>query len=54
MADITMCRNHECTQKEDCYRYKANPNPMWQSFAFFFQDENGVCKDFWKIEHKTS
>lgn len=25
MPDISMCQNHECKRKEECYRYKAKP-----------------------------
>lgn len=35
MPDITMCQNHKCEKKEECYRYKATPNLIYQSYANF-------------------
>ena len=32
MPDITMCKPVHCTLKHTCYRYKAEPTPMWQSY----------------------
>ena len=32
MPDITMCTGGDCSKKEDCYRYTANPSPYLQSF----------------------
>jgi hypothetical protein len=47
MADISMCKNDECTLKEECYRYTATPNPYMQSYAFFEQDKEGKCNYFY-------
>lgn len=35
MPDITMCCNYDCPFKSKCYRYRAVPDPDWQSFAYF-------------------
>jgi hypothetical protein len=34
MPDISMCSNHSCPSKEDCFRYKATPG-RYQSYADF-------------------
>jgi hypothetical protein len=35
MPDICMCNNEECYCKETCYRYRAIPDPHWQSYSTF-------------------
>ena len=35
MPDITMCRTRDCPKKECCYRYKAKPDEVWQSWSDF-------------------
>lgn len=32
MPDITMCTGGNCPLKESCYRYRAVPNKLLQSF----------------------
>lgn len=32
MPDITMCKGEGCKIRETCYRYRAKPNPHWQSY----------------------
>ena len=32
MPDITMCKDETCDMKEDCYRYRAEPNIFYQSY----------------------
>jgi hypothetical protein len=50
MPDITMCSQYNCELKEECYRYTAKPNPVWQSY--FCPETYGVdCTSFW--EHKV-
>ena len=49
MPDISMCFNEECPKKEDCYRAKAEPNPLWQSytsFTFTIAEGNVFCSKF--------
>lgn len=48
MPDISMCSNHGCSKKENCYRYKAKPS-YYQSYASFKEDEEGECDGFWKL-----
>ncbi len=35
MPDITMCNTRDCPKKECCYRYKAKPDEVWQSWSDF-------------------
>lgn len=47
MADIAMCMNEFCTLKDSCYRYKAQPHDIWQSYGDFKQ-VRGECDHYWK------
>ena len=47
MADITMCAGGICRKKEDCYRYKAVPNPYWQSYL---SEIHRDCDYFWPMK----
>jgi hypothetical protein len=53
MADITMCVNKTCPNKNSCYRQKAIPNNYHQSMAKFeyTSSVNGefYCDNFWPI-----
>lgn len=52
-ADITMCQNHDCPLKMQCYRYTAKPNQLWQSYFMnpeqLLKIEKGIakCDYFW-------
>ena len=35
MPDITMCTNKECLLSKGCYRYRAVPSGLMQSYAVF-------------------
>ena len=52
MPDITMCSGAACKQREECYRYKAQPSEYLQSY--FTETprnfHNDTCVYFWKIE----
>ncbi len=50
MADITMCQNHLCAMRNNCYRFTATPTPLRQSYAVFIP-KYGQC-DGW-IEAKS-
>lgn len=57
MPDISLCSGNNCNLKENCYRYKANPNPYRQSyFGNPPLKEDGSCLYFWdyKEELKNS
>ncbi len=32
MVDISMCMDKECPKCGECYRFKAEHNPFWQSY----------------------
>lgn len=51
MTDITMCMNEKCTRKEECYRFKAKPDELWQSYAIFNPvcNKDGKCEYFLKL-----
>ncbi len=34
MPDITMCANHKCEKRTECYRYMAVAS-LWQSWTSF-------------------
>lgn len=47
MPDIAMCFGVGCKDREQCYRFKAEPNPYRQSYADFKPKEGeGRCDDF--------
>jgi len=37
MPDITMCSNKLCSQRHECYRYRAVPS-RWQSYSYFNEE----------------
>ena len=50
MADITMCTATNCKDKETCYRYKATPDPLYQSmFDPSLKEEKSKdnCVEYW-------
>jgi hypothetical protein len=51
MVDIAMCNNTKCPQREECYRFNADPG-MWQAFGDFGYDEEQGCDHFilWEKE----
>lgn len=51
--DISMCENQTCPLKEKCYRFMAEPNPTYQSYADFKPDENGKCDFYYPLKKKT-
>jgi hypothetical protein len=53
MPDISMCRNEQCSQKENCYRFTAKPNDPYQWYDSFKQDENGKCDYYWPLKKPT-
>ena len=53
MADITMCTGKGCNLREDCYRYRADPDPHGQSwFATVVYDDPDSCEQFWCMRHE--
>lgn len=56
MADITiMCKGQkdgiECPLRENCYRYKAKSNNLWQSY---FTDIEDITKNLRTYKNKDS
>lgn len=51
MADIAMCRNHQCLLKFLCYRYLAEPSE-YQSMLMIDKPvaTEEDCNHFWKCE----
>lgn len=33
MADIAICKNHDCPSRLHCYRYRAKPHPYRQLYS---------------------
>ncbi len=60
MADITMCRDEECTLKETCYRFKAVVNEYRQSYFSEpvknekDEDGNHTCNHYWEVDKLPS
>jgi len=50
MADISMCKGIGCEAKETCYRYKATPNELWQSYFLKSPIENSGCDYYWNLQ----
>lgn len=51
MPDITMCKDHDCPKREDCYRYKAAPS-MFQSYFKGTPRRGDWCSYFMRREPK--
>ena len=48
MPDISMCMNHTCPHRMECYRYRAVPSE-YQSYAVWPVPDPS-CEDHWPIE----
>ena len=49
MPDISMCSSESCPLKEKCYRVKAKPDPLWQTYSDFsdsLNEDKTECKHF--------
>jgi len=47
MPDITMCKGTDCPQKENCYRFTANPNEYRQSYFMTPPIKDSKCEYYW-------
>ncbi len=47
MPDISMCQDRDCPKRQSCYRFRAVPDGMRQSYMLV-KYENG-CEYFLKI-----
>jgi len=48
VPDVTLCLEHNCPRREQCYRYTAKPDDRWQSY--FTEKPCGdymTCEEFW-------
>lgn len=53
MPDITMCSGGDCPLKETCYRYKAIPNELRQSFFSHPPYKGNECDHYDKVYDKV-
>jgi len=44
MADISMCANHNCPARVNCYRFRAFPSE-YQTYSTFTPTGPGGCKE---------
>lgn len=47
MADISKCNGFGCNKKDTCYRFLAEENPYYQSYAAFNPDN---CDSYWPVK----
>jgi hypothetical protein len=45
--DITMCQGTNCPFKDSCYRHKAKPNEIYQSWFVEPPIKDGKCDMYW-------
>lgn len=50
MPDITMCEDHVCPKRENCFRYTAIPDPYRQSYFVGSPRQPNGCLNFWPLE----
>jgi hypothetical protein len=50
MPDISMCQGKDCPLKETCYRFKAKPNELYQSYFIEppFDKKEKKCDYYWE------
>lgn len=52
MSDITMCMNgKDCPKHEECYRYMARPDDVYQSYAMFYTPGQH-CDVIWLMKNE--
>lgn len=54
MPDISMCKGTGCPFKNNCYRFKAKPDKLFQSYFVTppYDKKTKKCEYRWKIEKK--
>jgi hypothetical protein len=45
--DITKCEGTNCPLKENCFRFTAPGNPMYQSYFVDVPFKDHACEMFW-------
>lgn len=53
MPDITMCKDSDCEQHKDCYRFTAKPSEIQSYFVTTPRDGKG-CEYFWSNNERES
>jgi hypothetical protein len=53
MADITMCKDNECKNKNTCYRYNAPSNQYYQSYFADSPRKENDCEYYWDYEGRA-
>ena len=49
MADSTMCMGRDCPLRDDCFRYRATPEPENQTYFMSPPFKDGACEMFWSM-----
>lgn len=52
MPDISMCNGIDCHLKENCYRYKAIPEDLGQSYFCDAPIKDDICFYYWPIDEQ--
>lgn len=47
MSDITKCEGTNCPLKENCFRFTAIGNPIYQSYFVDIPFKDNKCEMFW-------
>ena len=57
MADITKCKGTNCPIKQNCYRYTAKEDELYQAYfvdpPFTMDDEKFDCEMYWGTTAKS-
>ncbi len=46
MTDIAMCLGDRCNAKDECHRYTAKPDGLWQSWLSTVPSKDGKACDY--------
>lgn len=46
MPDIAMCKGEGCSVARNCYRHRAVPNELWQSYFMDSPGKDENCRYF--------
>jgi hypothetical protein len=47
MADITKCKGTNCPMKQNCYRYTAKEDELYQAYFTEVPIKNNECDMYW-------
>ena len=47
MTDISMCRGDGCYVRDECYRFTARPDGMWQAWLSTTPTDDGKACDYY-------